>query len=497
MPRNTFNEQFERALQSKLNLQKNQANLYGQQAQYVGQDSDSLRALREAEAGLERQKAELLPADTQSQIALRSAQARGQNITGNLAIGEFQRESLDPTFIGQNPAFSDFTSGGGFSIASDPGASDPGDSYVGGIRRGIGAYDEPSYTNILGATFATGGMVGNPSPLAAEYELYRKAAHNAGIPALPMEQALKRIAAFRDSAKRKVQQAIAAGGTQPTASFARGGAVDVDGALLDGPGGPESDSIPAMIDGSQPAAVSKGEFHIPEHVVDYYGVKFFDGLLEKAKQAMSRGKKNFAKGGVVEGVPGYPYKIEGEARAAGSITPKLPIVADPSLIDRFSYALRGQPNITRGLALKAMGTTPEEYKRAKNYFAHVGRDFPARSGLEKGAEFLGEAISQFDPVGVLVAAGTKTPYSAAVGGGVYEAANTMLDNMLSGEPIAYRTAAEQAAAGGTGAGIGDYLAGAVGTGVRGVIPEVLGRILLGHLTGESIEAEAGTLLDGG
>lgn len=64
------------------------------------------------------------------------------------------------------------------------------------------------------------------------------------------------------------------------------GAIPVAGQQVLGPGGPKTDSIPAVIDGSQPAALSTGEFVIPAEVVKYYGTKFFDGLIAKAHQAL-------------------------------------------------------------------------------------------------------------------------------------------------------------------------------------------------------------------
>lgn len=67
---------------------------------------------------------------------------------------------------------------------------------------------------------------------------------------------------------------------QPYA-MADGGNVSALQRPLHGPGTGTSDSIPAVIDGSKPAALSKGEFVIPAHVVHRLGVKFFEDLLEK------------------------------------------------------------------------------------------------------------------------------------------------------------------------------------------------------------------------
>lgn len=100
-------------------------------------------------------------------------------------------------------------------------------------------------------------------------------------------------------AKRAADQAAARNAGQ-TQLYAKGGMVtpeleDVGGAMLEGPGHGKSDSIPAMIDGQQPAALSKGEFVIPRHVVEYFGTKHFDQLVEKARMA---GKKKAKKGAI-------------------------------------------------------------------------------------------------------------------------------------------------------------------------------------------------------
>ena len=45
----------------------------------------------------------------------------------------------------------------------------------------------------------------------------------------------------------------------------------------------ETDSIPAMVDGTQPAALNSGEFVMPTDVAMYYGTKFLNSLIEKAR----------------------------------------------------------------------------------------------------------------------------------------------------------------------------------------------------------------------
>jgi hypothetical protein len=56
------------------------------------------------------------------------------------------------------------------------------------------------------------------------------------------------------------------------------------GGPVEGPGTGTSDSIPAMIDGQRPAALSDGEYVVPAAVVRAKGTEFFDRLKEKYMQ---------------------------------------------------------------------------------------------------------------------------------------------------------------------------------------------------------------------
>lgn len=155
--------------------------------------------------------------------------------------------------------------------------------------------------------YASGGMVGSPSgamdvagagnPMQAimsSYPAYLKAMAKSKSKDKPMSMEAY-IKAAMTAVSKKMQQRQARGampeaGPNPVMGFANGGAVDIAGKLLDGPGHERSDSIPAVVDGNKAAAVSKGEFVIPKHVVEYFGTKHFDSLLEKARMAMKKGK---------------------------------------------------------------------------------------------------------------------------------------------------------------------------------------------------------------
>lgn len=70
-------------------------------------------------------------------------------------------------------------------------------------------------------------------------------------------------------------------------NFADGGAIPVAGQKVVGPGTGRSDSIPAIIDGNRPAALSTGEYVIPAHVVKAKGTEFFDKLIGKTEKSSS------------------------------------------------------------------------------------------------------------------------------------------------------------------------------------------------------------------
>jgi hypothetical protein len=78
------------------------------------------------------------------------------------------------------------------------------------------------------------------------------------------------------------------GGDQPM-GFSRGGAIPVGGQQVMDPSMQMdmegSDSIPAVIDGQRPAALTSGEFVIPAHVVKAKGTEFFEKLISQYESA--------------------------------------------------------------------------------------------------------------------------------------------------------------------------------------------------------------------
>lgn len=61
-----------------------------------------------------------------------------------------------------------------------------------------------------------------------------------------------------------------------------------DGGMINGPGTGSSDSVPATIDGEQPAKVSNGEFLIPAEAVQRIGKRYLDDLVRQYHKPSAR-----------------------------------------------------------------------------------------------------------------------------------------------------------------------------------------------------------------
>ena len=74
---------------------------------------------------------------------------------------------------------------------------------------------------------------------------------------------------------------------EPQMNFAAGGIVpDASGKMVvDTDPDAETDSIPAMIDGKQPAALDSGEFVIPREAVLFWGTDKLQKMIDKAREA--------------------------------------------------------------------------------------------------------------------------------------------------------------------------------------------------------------------
>jgi hypothetical protein len=66
--------------------------------------------------------------------------------------------------------------------------------------------------------------------------------------------------------------------------YASGGAIPVGGSQVLGPGDGKSDSIPAVIDGHRPAALSTGEFVMPVETVRHFGMDRLRKMVEASRK---------------------------------------------------------------------------------------------------------------------------------------------------------------------------------------------------------------------
>ena len=86
-----------------------------------------------------------------------------------------------------------------------------------------------------------------------------------------------------------------------------------EGGQIKGPGTGTSDSIPAIVDGQRPIAVSNGEFIQPTKAVSHYGL----GMME-AIRTLKFPKPRFAFGGLVRAQQRARYATGGQVAAGGS-----------------------------------------------------------------------------------------------------------------------------------------------------------------------------------
>lgn len=264
----SFEEDFARALESKLAGQAAQTELTQAQTAETGEDTRA-KALNTAFAG----GTFAAYSDPAQVTALR------RNLAGRGFGSAIPNQPSAPLEYSQPKAIN-FTQNTG-SAFNTTGGTQSYDPYRNGNSFSQFGYAEGG---MVSAGTNTTDMRMNPL-----YQQYVKAMKNAGLgkSILSAEEAIPMLAQQQAQLAQKLAKQTNMGGTGAL-GFAEGGEVDVGGALLDGPGTGKSDSIPAMIDGEQPAALSKGEFVIPKKVVDYYGTKFLDAMVDKARMAIKK-----------------------------------------------------------------------------------------------------------------------------------------------------------------------------------------------------------------
>lgn len=165
----------------------------------------------------------------------------------------------------------------------------------------------PSMSGDMPAQIPTEPQNG-PPPLSREYEQYAQGAQQLGVPTVPYEDfvnLMPQAPAMPNEAPDQTQpygaMGFARGGEIPNpgnpqemvASAIQGtmqGSDDVSGReVFDPDPAAGTDSIPAIIDGQQPAALDSGEFVIPEHVVRFHGLDKLRKLIAQADTESQNG----------------------------------------------------------------------------------------------------------------------------------------------------------------------------------------------------------------
>jgi hypothetical protein len=72
--------------------------------------------------------------------------------------------------------------------------------------------------------------------------------------------------------------------------WATGGPINVDGRQVLGAGTGKSDSLPAVIDGEQPAALSTGEFVFPVETVQFFGLDRLNKMVAQSRKGLDTGR---------------------------------------------------------------------------------------------------------------------------------------------------------------------------------------------------------------
>lgn len=170
-----------------------------------------------------------------------------------------------------------------------------GSQAPGGFQGGMvhpGGFQTPGYAEggivepgMPGAPPALPQDVGPDPALINKYTQYSEGAAAMGLTAIGFEQ-------FAQMA----QGAAATGGQQPAPSgagapvaMAEGGEVpsasEGGRMVIDSDPNAPTDSIPAVIDGNQPAKLDSGELVFPRHAVLYYGTDKLNKMIAKSKEA--------------------------------------------------------------------------------------------------------------------------------------------------------------------------------------------------------------------
>jgi len=216
-----------------------------------------------------------------------------------------------------------------------------------------------------------------------------------------------------------------------------------------------------------------------------------DGINDLIRRAYEEGRDPLYAARRASNLPGHLQdRVTGTMSAydPSSIPPsQRPRTAEPNLLQRSADAYMAEENIMEPLAAKAMGYSQPEYARIMRARQAKADQYPAVTGAEKAAGFIGSAAKDVtDPIGVGLAFLTKNPFQASLAGGTFEATNAVTSDVTMGEDIDYTKAAVQGLAGALGAGVADKLVSGSGS---GIVPELLGRVFGVGIFSEGIESQ--------
>lgn len=150
----------------------------------------------------------------------------------------------------------------------------------------------------LGTGYADGGQVETPEQLMARIQAKYGVSGNAPQQQAPTPapQPVRQQAQPQPTGGLMDRlRSTATGGLDrrmQAAGFAEGGPIAVGGRSVHGEGDGKSDSLPAVIDGEHPAALSSGEFVMPVEAVRHFGLDRLNKMVAVARKGLDTGRES-------------------------------------------------------------------------------------------------------------------------------------------------------------------------------------------------------------
>ena len=140
--------------------------------------------------------------------------------------------------------------------------------------------------------YAEGGRVENPDQLMARIQAKYGVSGNTPVPQpqQPPPQTPVQQPQQPQGVMDRLRNVATAGLDRRMQGYADGGPLDVSGRPVYGPGDGKSDSIPAVIDGQRPAALSTGEFVMPVEAVQHFGLDRLNKMVAAARKGVDTGR---------------------------------------------------------------------------------------------------------------------------------------------------------------------------------------------------------------